>query len=123
MSAKFYAPVGIGYLPEAISSFGVQLGCAPDHALTVGFIGSLIVAMVTRVSQGHSGRPLVMPSLEWIAFGLIQIAAIPRVYAGFHMENGKLLMASAIVFALGILPWVVRSAAIYIKARADGKPG
>ena len=116
-----WAPVG--YLLEAVSSFGLQLGRAPDHALTVGFIGSLIIAMVTRVSQGHSGRPLVMPPLGWIAFGLIQIAAIARVCAGFQMENGKLLMASAIVFALGILPWVVRSAGIYLKARADGKPG
>ena len=36
------------------------LGRAPAHALFIGFFGSLLVAMVTRVTQGHSGRPLVL---------------------------------------------------------------
>ena len=116
-----WAPVG--YLLEALSLNGVQMGRAPDHALTIGFIGSLIVAMVTRVSQGHSGRPLVMPAMGWLAFVLIQVAALSRIGAGLQSENGRWLMVSALVFALGILPWVVRSALIYMRARADGKPG
>lgn len=116
-----WAPVG--YLLEALAMLGWQVGRAPDHALTVGFIGSLIIAMVTRVSQGHSGRPLLMPAMAWLAFGLIQVAAATRIVAGLQSENGGWLMISAIVFAIGILPWVVRSAAIYLRARVDGKPG
>ena len=38
-------------------------GRAPAHALYIGFFGSLLVAMVTRVTQGHSGRPLELDAL------------------------------------------------------------
>jgi uncharacterized protein involved in response to NO len=40
------------------------LGRAPAHVLFLGFFGSLLVAMVTRVTQGHSGRPLVRAGLR-----------------------------------------------------------
>ncbi len=36
------------------------LGRAPVHALGMGFFGGMLVAMVTRVTMGHSGRPLRM---------------------------------------------------------------
>src|SRR5690606_29545472 len=60
---------GYAWLPVALALYVVQslwfgfagafvLGRAPAHALFVGFFGSLLVAMVTRVTQGHSGRPL-----------------------------------------------------------------
>ena len=47
---------------------GFILGRAPMHALFIGFFGSLLVAMVTRVTQGHSGRPLRMYGIAWFAF-------------------------------------------------------
>src|SRR5690606_7516880 len=43
-------------------------GRAPAHALFIGVFGSLLVAMVSRVTQGHSGRPLRMYPLAWLAF-------------------------------------------------------
>src|SRR5690606_24262730 len=60
---------GFAWLPLAMLLFATQSllapfaelhvrGRAPAHALYVGFFGSLLVAMVTRVPQGHSGRPL-----------------------------------------------------------------
>ena len=61
--------LGFAWLPLAMALYSLQslwfaldgdfiLGRAPAHALFVGFFGSLLVAMVTRVTQGHSGRPL-----------------------------------------------------------------
>jgi uncharacterized protein involved in response to NO len=41
---------------------------APLHALTIGFFSSMLVAMVTRVTHGHSGRPLAMGVVPWLAF-------------------------------------------------------
>ena len=49
------------------------LGRAPAHALFIGFFGSLLVAMVTRVTQGHSGRPLVLGRVAAFAFVAIQV--------------------------------------------------
>jgi uncharacterized protein involved in response to NO len=63
--------LGFAWLPGALALYAWQswwyalsgefvLGRAPAHALFIGFFGSLLVAMVTRVTQGHSGRPLVL---------------------------------------------------------------
>src|SRR5688572_29001117 len=54
------------WLPLAFALYALQsgwfaatgefvLGRAPAHALAVGYFGSMLVAMVTRVTQGHSG--------------------------------------------------------------------
>ena len=71
--------IGFGWLPIAFALYSVQsiwylttgdfaLGRAPAHALFIGFFGSLLVAMVTRVTQGHSGRPLVLGNTAGFAF-------------------------------------------------------
>ena len=53
----------------------------PAHALFAGFFGSALIAMVTRVTQGHSGRALVLPHVAIFAFISIQIVAIMRIVA------------------------------------------
>lgn len=57
-----WAPIGFaliaaGHFAE-LSGYAFNPGKAPVHALYIGMAGSLIIAMVTRVTQGHSGRPL-----------------------------------------------------------------
>lgn len=46
-----WAPAGFAL--SALDAGGVALGRAPLHALLIGFAGSMLVAMVTRVTQGH----------------------------------------------------------------------
>ena len=113
----------IGYALAALSAIGLQLGRAPEHALTIGFASSLIVAMVTRVTQGHSGRPLELPMVGRIGFIGIQITAIARIVAAINGEDGPWLVISAAIFVLAITPWVSRNAAIYLLPRKDGKAG
>lgn len=115
-----WAPVG--YALTALSSLGIPLGRAPEHALTIGFAVSLLIAMVTRVTQGHSGRPLALPMAGWIAFGGVQAAALTRTVAAIRDEYGPWLVVSAAMFILALLPWAARSAAIYLSPRKDGKP-
>jgi len=116
-----WAPVGFAL--AALAAAGVPLGLAPTHALALGFAGSLMVAMVTRVTQGHSGRPLAMTRTAWFAFAAIQLALALRVMAALRSENALLLAAGSAAFALGLLPWVIGNARIYLTRRKDGKPG
>ena len=116
-----WAPVGFAL--AALAATGQPLGLAPTHALALGFAGSLMVAMVTRVTQGHSGRPLAMTGTAWFAFAAIQLALALRVLAALRGENALLLAAGSAAFALGLLPWVIGNARIYITHRKDGKPG
>ncbi len=118
-----FAWAPLGFALAAIDSAANVLGRGPDHALLIGFAGSLLVAMVTRVTQGHSGRPLTMPVAAWVAFCAIQIATLARVFAAIKIENGALLVTAAAVFAFGLLPWLLRNLVIYLTPRRDGKPG
>lgn len=118
-----FAWAPIGFVLEALSDFGSGANLAGTHALTIGFASSLIIAMVTRVSQGHSGRPLVMPMWSWFAFTGVQSAALMRIASIAMPESPGLLVISAIVLTLALAPWAVRGAFLYLRRRADGKPG
>lgn len=99
------------------------LGRAPVHALTVGFFGSMLVAMVTRVTQGHSGRPLQMGAIAWITFALLQLVALARIGAELAHATQAWLVVAAFGWLAAFAPWVLRSLWIYASPRADGKPG
>lgn len=122
------------WLPIAFALFASQslrlllsdeysLGRAPIHALTIGFFGSMLVAMVTRVTQGHSGRPLTMGVVPWICFVLLQLVAGVRIYAELSSQSAQWLLIAAAGWVLAFLPWVLRSTWIYLTPRLDGKPG
>lgn len=96
---------------------------APLHALALGFFGGLLVAMVTRVTQGHSGRPLEMGTLPWIAFVGTQFAVLVRLAAEFATDSALWMAAAAVLWVLALLPWLLRGCVIYLLPRADGKSG
>ena len=100
---------------------------APLHALAIGYFGSMLVAMVTRVTQGHSGRPLQMGGVAWLCFALLQVVVLLRLRAEFPTGpdfNPYLwLVIAAYGWLLAFAPWVLRSAWIYLTPRRDGKPG
>jgi len=91
--------------------------------LFVGYFGSLLVAMVTRVTQGHSGRPLELGRTAGIAFALVQLTALVRIAAEASTDALAWQAAAAALWLLAFLPWVLRSGAIYLRPRADGKAG
>ena len=126
--------VDTAWLPVTFALYVVQsvtylasgdfiLGRAPMHALFIGFFGSLLVAMVTRVTQGHSGRPLVMPKVAWFAFGLLQVVAVMRIVADIAPDALAWQAAAAFGWLLALAPWVTRIGRIYLAPRADGRPG
>jgi uncharacterized protein involved in response to NO len=126
--------VGFAWLPIAFALYGFQslryaatdaflLGRAPAHALFIGFFGSLLVAMVTRVTQGHSGRPLVLGRVAAFAFIAVQVVALLRILAELQSDALSWHAVAAVGWIAAFLPWVARSSWIYLTARADGKPG
>lgn len=100
------------------------LGRAPLHAIGMGFIGGMLMAMVTRVTLGHSGRPLVMDALNWRLFLVVQAAAVLRIAGEFLPAAGATLSAiAALAWAAAFGAWTVRHLPIYFRPRADGAPG
>ncbi|RYZ71108.1 MAG: NnrS family protein [Lysobacteraceae bacterium] len=126
--------LGLAWLPLAFWLYATQsiayamtgvywLGRGPAHALFVGFFGSVLIAMVTRVTQGHSGRPLRMPAVAWFAFIAIQVVAVMRVAAEILPDAGAWQALAALGWLLAFLPWLLRIGRLYLGPRADGKPG
>lgn len=116
-----WAPAGFAL--SALDACGWALGRAPLHALLIGFAGSMLVALVTRVTQGHSGRPLAMFGLAWAAFAGIQLAAVMRIWAALRTEDSAILLLAAGAFLFGLAPWLVRNALVYSRPRIDGRSG
>lgn len=84
------------------------LPLASVHALTMGCLGSLMLAMVTRVTCGHSGgrQPVVADRLVWGMFLLLQGATMLRIAATVPAWPGQgLLTAAALVWACLMLLW------------------
>lgn len=99
------------------------LGLGALHALTMGFLGSLMLAMVTRVSCGHSGRTLVADNLVWALFWSLQLAVVLRIVAVLLPDPTAVTALSALLWALVSLLWGARLLGWYGRPRADGRPG
>lgn len=93
------------------------------HATTMGFLGSLMLAMVTRVSCGHGGRPLVADGLVWWLFCLLQVATLLRLAASASGGSVILTLAAAATWALCMLPWAGHLLSWWGRPRRDGRPG
>ena len=116
----------LGGLSQLLAAFTGQavLPLAPLHALTMGCLGSLMLAMVTRVSCGHSGRALVADNLVWSLFWLLQAAVLLRILAALPAAGSQALLATAAsLWAAVMMVWGVRYGNWYGRARADGRPG
>lgn len=100
------------------------LPLATLHALAMGCLASLMLAMVTRVSCGYAGRAQVADRTAWTLFWLLQAATVVRLLATWPsaLSQGLLLLA-ALLWAGLMAVWGVRLGAWYGRVRADGRPG
>lgn len=74
--------IGVALLGLSVSSTSVPIASAL-HALTVGAIGTMILAVMTRVSLGHTGRALSANRPTVVIFLLVNAAALARVAASW----------------------------------------
>jgi uncharacterized protein involved in response to NO len=69
---------------------------AAIHALTAGAIGTMILAVMTRATRGHTGRDLTADRVTSLIYVLVSLAAATRVAAAFSTDMiMSLLIASA----------------------------
>lgn len=92
-----YIFVGVGFV---LAGFGVlwddfDYATAGLHAWTVGAIGTMMLAVMTRVSRGHTGRALTAPRSTVVLYAAILIAAGARTCAGLRPESTFLLLPIA----------------------------
>jgi uncharacterized protein involved in response to NO len=75
-----YLCLSAGLMLVALSFFTESIRIADAfHLITVGAFGGMILAMISRVSLGHTGRPLQVNNWMILAFLFIFIAVVLRV--------------------------------------------
>ncbi len=97
-------------------------GWAPLHALTMGFFLSTLFAMVTRVSLGHGGRPLMASRLVWQLFILYQAAVLIRIMADIIPDSptGDFYCVSAAIALLCFIGWSILLIPLYFQHLDNG---
>ncbi|SDU92567.1 NnrS family protein [Pseudomonas mucidolens] len=118
-----YGWLALACLGMALWHFGVSLNPSlAVHALTIGAMGGLILAMIARVSLGHTGRPLTPPVGMTLAFALLNLACLSRVLLVLIWPYAALWLAG-LCWVLGLGLYVVRYGPMLWRARVDGHPG
>ena len=88
-----YAWLPLGLLLLGLSGiFKIVPPAAALHALTVGAIGTMTLAVMTRASLGHTGHALSAGRVTMTAYFLVTIAAALRVLSPLTGERAELVL-------------------------------
>ena len=90
--AYAWVVIGTALLGLSILDAGVPVASA-IHALTAGAIGTMILAVMPRVTLGHTGRDLTANRATIAIFVLINAAGITRVSASWNTDDMMILLA------------------------------
>ena len=112
-----YAFIPSGFLLAGIAALAGDQGWhqATVHAWTTGAIGLMTLAVMTRASRGHSGRPLTAPAGTRMIYIAIGLAALARIaVALMPWTSIWLLPLSGLLWCLGFLAFVLLYAPILL---------
>ncbi|WP_227370111.1 NnrS family protein [Halomonas sp. M20] len=110
--------LGLAYLNLLPATLGI-------HALTVGGMSTMILAMISRVSLGHTGRPIeTLPGIG-LALGLMLAAALFRalIPAIWPQVTHWMLSLSILLWCLAYAVFLMLYTKPLLSARVDGKDG
>jgi uncharacterized protein involved in response to NO len=90
-----FVPLGFVMLGGAILVPSTVPVSAGIHCWTVGAIGTMTLAVMTRVSLGHTDQKLTAGPLTRIIYGTVVFAACLRIAAAFPSMAGRALLEAA----------------------------
>ncbi len=119
-----WLPVGLALKAIALLS-GSAVGAFWLHALTIGALTTMIVAVMSRASLGHTGRALAVHPLTTLAYLMLTAAALIRVFGltAFHMNYISTIILAALCWGTAFALFLGVYAPILWRPRVDGKPG
>ncbi|WP_354624152.1 NnrS family protein [Psychromonas sp. MME2] len=95
------------------------------HLSAIGGIGGVILAMISRVSLGHTGRPLISEKWMNIAFASTAISGLIRLIYPYIQPNSPIMgyWLSIIFWCTAFVLFVICYAKMLLSARIDQRPG
>ncbi len=117
--AYAFVPVGFGLValgiwrPDAIAPSGAL------HAWTVGAIGLMTIAVMSRASLGHCGQPLTASRAIQAIYAAGVVAALARIFAALDVMREPMLYVSASAWTAAFLGFVIVFAPLLSRARSS----
>jgi len=122
--------VGYAWIPAGLLLLGCSIlsdhvtRTAAIHALTAGAMATMILAVMTRATLGHSGRELRAGPLTVAAYACVTIGALLRVVASLGALDYQLGMeAAGTLWASGFVLFLLGYGPMLFKARLDAAAG
>jgi uncharacterized protein involved in response to NO len=76
-----YAWVAVSLLALGGAAFGALPAANAVHVLTTGAVGAMTLAVMTRASLGHTGRPRHADRTTLMMYVLVNVGAVLRIIA------------------------------------------
>lgn len=119
-----YAWLVLGLFLAGAASFWDAVGeVAMLHAFGTGAIGTMILAVMSRASLGHTGRPLTASPTTAAAYVLVSVAAALRVFgaAAFPQLYNEVMLAAGLAWIAAFVIFTAVFAPILTRPRVNLK--
>jgi uncharacterized protein involved in response to NO len=113
-----FVPLGFALVALGVARPEVVLPAGALHAWTAGAIGLMTLAVMTRASLGHTGRPLTATPVIQAIYLSACFAAIARILAASDVLREPMLHASAFAWVLAFVGFVLVYAPLLLRARS-----
>ncbi len=118
----FFIPYGFLTIAAGDLLPGWSRASQIPHAFTAGAIGLVTLAMLTRTSLGHSGRPLAASKTVTAIYALVLLGVLTRIAGEFLPDVEPLLHAAATFWILGFGLFSLGFIPIFFKPRVQKTP-
>lgn len=116
-----YLFVPVGFALTAAASFGFVSTGAGLHAWTAGAFGTMTLAVMSRASLGHTGRPLVATAATQACYVLVVIGTVARICSALGHGPAALLHVAALSWSLAFLVFALAYWQVLTGARLGAK--
>lgn len=117
-----YAFIPLGFVLAGLSALGLVPVTAGVHAWTGGAVGAMTLAVMSRASLGHTGRPLTASGALQALYGLVVLSALTRIVVALAPEWSQgLLPAAGLGWAAAFLGFALAYWPVLTRARLPGQ--
>lgn len=119
-----YLTMGIGLITIGFSYITTSISFSSAvHIITIGTIGTMIIAMMSRVSLGHTGRALQINT--WISFSFLLLlsATLFRVLLPMFGWFTQGYILATCCWGIGFAIYIIYYSPMLLTARPDGRSG
>lgn len=114
--------VGYSWLPIGLALLGLSVmqivpRSAAIHALTAGAMATMILAVMTRASLGHTGRELKANAATIVIYLLVTIGALLRVAASIGLDYSIGIHLAGLAWGGALLLFLVAYAPVLWRPR------